>query len=80
MTVHEERWVGTTHPTACPPPVRKRPPLEILEDEVRSAMGLLGATRLSDLDPTYVQRGTPAVSTPSVLSAFPLLGPEGDGR
>ena len=43
-------------------------------------MGLLGATRLSDLDPTYVQCGAPAVSTPSVLSAFPLLGPEGDGR
>ncbi len=51
--------------------------LEILEDEVKSALGLLGVTRLSELDPTYVQRGAPAVSTPSALSAFPLLG-EGD--
>ena len=53
--------------------------LEILEDELRSAMGLLGVTRLSELDPSYVQRGAPAVSTPSALSAFPLLGPEGGG-
>ncbi len=51
--------------------------LEILEDEVKSALGLLGVTRLSELDPTYVQRGAPAVLTPSALSAFPLLG-EGD--
>lgn len=51
--------------------------LEIIEDEVKCAMGLLGVTRLSELDPSYVQRGAPAVSTPSALSAFPLLG-EGD--
>jgi glycolate oxidase len=47
--------------------------LEILEDEVKSALGLLGVTRLSELDPSYVQRGAPAVSPPSALSAFPLL-------
>ncbi len=53
--------------------------LEILEDEMKSAMGLLGVTRLSELDPSYVQRGAPAVSTPSALSAFPLLEPEDEG-
>ena len=53
--------------------------LEILEDELRSAMGLLGVTRLSELDPSYVQRGAPAVSTPSALTAFPLRGPDGGG-
>ena len=47
--------------------------LEILEDEVRAAMGLLGVTRLGELDPSYVQCGVPAVSAPSALSAFPLL-------
>ena len=47
--------------------------LEILEDEVHAAMGLLGVTRLGQLDPSYVRHGAPAVSVPSVLSAFPLL-------
>jgi isopentenyl diphosphate isomerase/L-lactate dehydrogenase-like FMN-dependent dehydrogenase len=54
--------------------------LEILEDEVRAAMGLLGVTRLGELDPSYVQRGAPCVTAPSALSAFPLLGGEGEGR
>ena len=47
--------------------------LEILEDEVRAAMGLLGVTRLDALDPSYLQHGAPVVSVPSALSAFPLL-------
>ena len=54
--------------------------LEILEDEVKCALGLLGVTRLSELDPSYLERGAPAVSPPSALSAFPLLGPADDGR
>jgi isopentenyl diphosphate isomerase/L-lactate dehydrogenase-like FMN-dependent dehydrogenase len=48
--------------------------LEILEDELTAAMGLLGVTRLGDLDPSYVQPGAPIVTHPSALSAFPLLG------
>jgi len=49
--------------------------LEILEDEVRSALGLLGVTRLAELDPGYLRFGAPAVAQPAALSAFPLLGP-----
>jgi glycolate oxidase len=47
--------------------------LEILEDELTAALGLLGVTRLGDLDPSYIHHGAPKVSVPSVLSAFPLL-------
>jgi isopentenyl diphosphate isomerase/L-lactate dehydrogenase-like FMN-dependent dehydrogenase len=49
--------------------------LEIIEDEVHAALGLLGVTRLGDLDPSYIRHGTPSVTAPSVLSAFPLLCP-----
>ncbi len=54
--------------------------LEILEDEVTAALGLLGVTCLADLNPSYLHHGAPVVSTPSALSVFPLLGPEDDGR
>jgi len=47
--------------------------LELLEDEVRIAMGLLGVTRLDELDPTYLAPAAP-LGTPHVWSAFPLLG------
>jgi glycolate oxidase len=47
--------------------------LEILEDEVECALGLLGATCWSDLGPGYVVSGAPTVTPPSALSAFPLL-------
>lgn len=50
--------------------------LEILEEELATAMGLLGVTRLDQLGPEYLQPGVPAVTDPGVLSAFPLLGPE----
>jgi len=46
--------------------------LELLEDEVRAAMGLLGVARLADLDPSYLHPAEP-VTPPSVTSAFPLL-------
>jgi len=48
--------------------------LEILEDEVHAAMGLLGVTSLPQIEAACVQRGAPSVNQPSVLSAFPLLG------
>jgi isopentenyl diphosphate isomerase/L-lactate dehydrogenase-like FMN-dependent dehydrogenase len=50
--------------------------LELLEDEIRIALALLGVDRLSALDPSYVHPA-PAVARPHVFSAFPLLdGPE----
>jgi glycolate oxidase len=47
--------------------------LELLEDEVRIALGLLGVTRLSQLDTTYLRPATP-VTPPHATSAFPLIG------
>ena len=46
--------------------------LELLEREVRDCMALLGVTRWSQLDASYLQRGA-AVCAPGALSAFPLL-------
>ena len=45
---------------------------ELLEDEIRICLGLLGVTSYSQLDASYV-REAPAVTDPHVLSAFPLL-------
>jgi glycolate oxidase len=46
--------------------------LELLEDEVKRCLGLLGVSKLAELDRSYLH---PAASTvaPHVLSAFPLL-------
>jgi len=46
--------------------------LELLEDEVMRCLGLLGVTKFSDLDRSYVRPAAPA-NPPHVLSAFPLL-------
>jgi isopentenyl diphosphate isomerase/L-lactate dehydrogenase-like FMN-dependent dehydrogenase len=46
--------------------------LELLEDEVRICLALLGVTSYSELDASYV-REAPAVAEPDALSAFPLL-------
>jgi isopentenyl diphosphate isomerase/L-lactate dehydrogenase-like FMN-dependent dehydrogenase len=46
--------------------------LELLEDEVQRAMGLLGVTRFAELDRSYLHPAPPA-NAPHVLSAFPLL-------
>jgi isopentenyl diphosphate isomerase/L-lactate dehydrogenase-like FMN-dependent dehydrogenase len=50
--------------------------LELLEDEIRIAMGLLGVSRLDDLDRSYLSPATP-VTLPHATSAFPLLHEEG---
>jgi glycolate oxidase len=50
--------------------------LELLEDEIRSCLGLLGADRLPALDASYLHAGPP-VTLPHVTSAFPLLGEDG---
>lgn len=46
--------------------------LELLEDEVRTALGLLGVTSFAELGPAYVTQA-PSVTTPDTFSAFPLL-------
>jgi isopentenyl diphosphate isomerase/L-lactate dehydrogenase-like FMN-dependent dehydrogenase len=50
--------------------------LELLEDEIRVALALLGADRLAALEPAHVHPA-PSVTPPHVFSAFPLLdGPD----
>jgi isopentenyl diphosphate isomerase/L-lactate dehydrogenase-like FMN-dependent dehydrogenase len=46
--------------------------LEILEDEIRICLGLLGASSLNALDRSYLHAATPVVA-PHATSAFPLL-------
>lgn len=46
--------------------------LELLQQEVQIAMGLMGVTTLSDLNPSCVA-ASHAVVPPTVFSAFPLL-------
>jgi isopentenyl diphosphate isomerase/L-lactate dehydrogenase-like FMN-dependent dehydrogenase len=50
--------------------------LEILEDEIEASMGLLGVTKLSQLNRSYVHAAAPVVEA-SVHSAFPLLTLDG---
>jgi isopentenyl diphosphate isomerase/L-lactate dehydrogenase-like FMN-dependent dehydrogenase len=46
--------------------------LEILEDEVRRCLGLLGVTKFAELDKSYLHQAAPT-NMPGVFSAFPLL-------
>lgn len=46
--------------------------LELLEEEVREVLGLLGAARFADVTPSMLHAAPPVVP-PGVLSAFPLL-------
>lgn len=46
--------------------------LELLQDEITRAMGLLGVNKLEELDASYV-RPAPSVRSPHVLSAFPYV-------
>ena len=46
--------------------------LELMEDEVQRCLGLLGVTRLADLDRSYLHAAAPT-TPPHLLSAFPLL-------
>jgi len=52
--------------------------LELIEEEVRVCLGLLGVTSIAELTPAHVAPAPP-VFEPSALSAFPLLG-EASGR
>jgi len=46
--------------------------LELLEDEVQRCLGLLGVTKLAELDGSYLAPAAPT-NVPHALSAFPLL-------
>ena len=46
--------------------------LELLQDEMIRAMGLLGVNTLAELNPSYL-RAAPPVRPPHVLSAFPYI-------
>jgi isopentenyl diphosphate isomerase/L-lactate dehydrogenase-like FMN-dependent dehydrogenase len=49
--------------------------LELLEDEVRTCLGLLGVTSYAELTPHHLAKAAPA-NEPGVFSALPLLGPD----
>jgi glycolate oxidase len=46
--------------------------LELLEEEIRTSLGLLGVTSFAELTPAHLA-AAPAVSVPDTFSAFPLL-------
>ena len=46
--------------------------LEILEDEIKTCLGLLGVTSFAELTPQHVT-AAPPVNEPGVFSAYPLL-------
>jgi glycolate oxidase len=50
--------------------------LELLEDEIRVCMGLMGVDRLGVLDASFVHPAAP-VTLPHATSAFPLLAEDG---
>jgi len=47
--------------------------LELLEDEIRICMGLLGVDSLAQLDRSYLHFPAPVVTDPGCRSAFPLI-------
>jgi isopentenyl diphosphate isomerase/L-lactate dehydrogenase-like FMN-dependent dehydrogenase len=47
--------------------------LELMEEEIRTCLGLLGVTTLAEVTPAHVA-AAPPVFEPAALSAFPLLG------
>jgi glycolate oxidase len=49
--------------------------LELMEDEVMRALGLLGVTSFAKIDRSYITTAAPA-NAPHVFSAFPLWEPE----
>jgi glycolate oxidase len=46
--------------------------LELLEDEVRICLGLLGVTSFAELTPAHITTALPA-NQPGIFSAFPHL-------
>jgi len=50
--------------------------LELVEQEIKTTMALMGIEKLKDLSPALLERATP-VAPSDLLSAFPLLAEEG---
>jgi isopentenyl diphosphate isomerase/L-lactate dehydrogenase-like FMN-dependent dehydrogenase len=48
--------------------------LELIEDEMRICLGLLGVANLKGLDRSYLHAGAPPVMPAHVHSALPLIG------
>jgi hypothetical protein len=46
--------------------------LELMEDEVKRCLGLLGVSKFAELDRSYLHPAE-SITPPHVLSAFPLL-------
>jgi glycolate oxidase len=51
--------------------------MELVEEEIRICLGLLGVSRYAELTPAHLHLGAPVVTMPHVFSAMPLLGQEG---
>ena len=51
--------------------------MEILENEIHSALGLTGVTSFAELTPAHVHHNASSVVAPGVHSAFPLLDLDG---
>ena len=47
--------------------------LELLEAEIRTSMGLLGVSRLQELDASFVSRAAPMPAASSLLAAYPAV-------
>ena len=47
--------------------------LELLEQEIKLTMGLMGIADVDDLSPDMVERALPLPGPYDVMSAFPLL-------
>src|SRR5260221_786952 len=69
-TVGIGRLTGLALGAACAPGLVRA--LELLEEEVRICLGLLGVTSLAELTPRHLA-AAPAVNLPDTFSAFPLL-------
>jgi glycolate oxidase len=52
--------------------------IELLEEEMREVMGLLGVSSLKQLDKSYIAAAMPT-NPPGVHSAFPLLNLQDEG-
>jgi glycolate oxidase len=52
--------------------------IELLEEEMKEVMGLLGVANLKQLDKSYITQSTPT-NLPGVHSAFPLLNLKDEG-
>ena len=46
---------------------------EIMEDEIKITMGLLGVNKLDELTPAHLHHGVMPMNAPSIWSPFPVV-------